>query len=386
MSTRSGRWILAIGIALAGDFASAAPGFQGLGDLSGGDFDSRALAISGDGSVVVGWSMSASGLEAFRWTAGEGMVGLGDLAGGPFHSMARGVNWDGTVIVGRATIGTNAREAFRWTQDTGMVSIGDLPGGLTQADAIDVSDDGSVIVGTGTRSPTGGVEPFRWTPATGIQLLVLPGGAASGSARAVSADGNIVVGTVSFATGSGIQGYRWTESTGIELLGDVPGHPQPPQSSINAISADGSTLAGLGWNSSAVWTASVGFQLIDPPDTGSQAFAVDGGGYKVVGTTPAGVAIWEEGIGPRLLADVLADAEVDLTGWELLLPTGISDDGLTITGVGTNPSGQYEGWIATLPGPLPLQRLPEPATAWLFGAGAIALSVLRFTNKGQVHQ
>jgi probable HAF family extracellular repeat protein len=362
------------------------PSFQGLGDLSGGDFDSRALAISGDGSAVVGWSMSASGLEAFRWTAEEGMVGLGDLPGGPFHSMARGVNRDGTVIVGRGTIGTNAREAFRWTPATGMVSIGDLPGGLTQADAIDVSDDGSAIAGTGTRSPTGGVEPFRWTQATGIQLLVLPATAGSGSARAVSADGNIVVGTVSFATGRGIQGYRWTESTGIELLGDVPGHPQPPQSSINAISADGSTLAGLGWNSSAVWTASVGFQLIDPPDAGSQAFTVDGGGYKVVGTTSAGVAIWEEGIGPRLLVDVLADAGVDPTGWDLLLPTGISDDGLTITGVGTNPSGQYEGWIATLPGPLPQQRLPEPGTAWLLGAGAIAIAILRFTNKDQIYQ
>ncbi len=35
--------------------------------------------LSADGSVVVGVSNSASGTEAFRWTAGGGMVGLGDL-------------------------------------------------------------------------------------------------------------------------------------------------------------------------------------------------------------------------------------------------------------------------------------------------------------------
>jgi len=37
--------------------------------------------VSGDGSVVVGYSRSALGPvgEAFRWTAAEGMVGLGGL-------------------------------------------------------------------------------------------------------------------------------------------------------------------------------------------------------------------------------------------------------------------------------------------------------------------
>src|SRR5436190_21050010 len=62
--------------------ASAAASLTPLGDLPGGVFDSRANAVSGDGSVVVGTSSSASGAQTFRWTAGGGMVGLGVLPGG----------------------------------------------------------------------------------------------------------------------------------------------------------------------------------------------------------------------------------------------------------------------------------------------------------------
>ena len=52
--------------------------FTPLGDLAGGSFSSQALCVSANGTVVVGQARSASGDEAFRWTAGGGMVGLGD--------------------------------------------------------------------------------------------------------------------------------------------------------------------------------------------------------------------------------------------------------------------------------------------------------------------
>ena len=45
------------------------PSFQGLGDLSGGANMSMAYDVSGDGSVVVGQSTSASGDEAFSANA-----------------------------------------------------------------------------------------------------------------------------------------------------------------------------------------------------------------------------------------------------------------------------------------------------------------------------
>ena len=40
--------------------SGATPSFMGLGDLPGGDFDSRALAVSADGSVVVEQSESGA--------------------------------------------------------------------------------------------------------------------------------------------------------------------------------------------------------------------------------------------------------------------------------------------------------------------------------------
>ena len=53
--------------------------FQGLGDLPGGNFYNQAYVVSADGSVVVGFSNTALGIEAFRWTVAGGMEDLGDL-------------------------------------------------------------------------------------------------------------------------------------------------------------------------------------------------------------------------------------------------------------------------------------------------------------------
>ena len=90
----------AIAALLPGVAHATAPSFQGLGDLPGGIFDSRAFGVSADGSVVVGESSSASGTEAFRWTSGGGIAGLGDLPGGGFSSRANAVSGDGSVVVG----------------------------------------------------------------------------------------------------------------------------------------------------------------------------------------------------------------------------------------------------------------------------------------------
>ncbi len=183
--------------------AAHAQSFQGLGDLSGGTFESVAWAVSADGRVVVGHGTSASGREASRWTAAGGMVGLGDLAGGPFFSIANAVSADGTVIVGIGTSAASAadggREAFRWTS-AGMVGLGDLPGGTFRSLANAASADGSVVVGYGTSATT--QEAFIWTAANGMRNLrdVLVGlglnltGWTLLSATAITPDGRVIVG------------------------------------------------------------------------------------------------------------------------------------------------------------------------------------------------
>jgi hypothetical protein len=55
--------------------------------------------------------------------------------------------------------------------------------------------------------------------------------------------------------------------------------------------------------------------------------------------------------GMRRLDEVLVDDHgLDLTGWELLSAVAISDNGRTIVGLGYNPNGALEGWIARLHG------------------------------------
>ena len=92
----------------------------GLGDLAGGGFSSRALAVSADGSVVVGFGDSASSSEAFIWDQTHGMRNLRDvlvndlgldLTGWQLIH-ANGISADGLTIVGRGRNPGGNREAW----------------------------------------------------------------------------------------------------------------------------------------------------------------------------------------------------------------------------------------------------------------------------------
>jgi probable HAF family extracellular repeat protein len=136
----------------------------GLGDLSGGAFASVALGVSGDGSIVVGYGTSASGIEAFRWTQAGGIVSLGDLPGGSVSSFASGVSDDGSVVIGFGS-SANGYEAFRWTTSGGIRSLKDVLTtdfglnltGWQLSRAQGISADGLTIVGYGT-NPSGQYE------------------------------------------------------------------------------------------------------------------------------------------------------------------------------------------------------------------------------------
>ena len=136
-------------------FRSVDGTMSGLGFLSSlTGAESVANAVSGDGSVVVGWSQSSNGAitpgdryEAFHWTASS-MTGLGYLPG-DYRSIANGTDADGSVVVGYSE-GSGPPQAFVWTAATGMVGLGFLPGATDHSSvATAVSADGSVIVGGG---------------------------------------------------------------------------------------------------------------------------------------------------------------------------------------------------------------------------------------------
>ncbi len=140
-----------------------ATGLQDLGVLPGGD-QSVATAISAGEKVVVGEATVNGFWHAFRWTAATGMVDLGTL-GGP-ESAAFAVNGDGSVIVGSSLTSqsTGSDIAFRWTAKTGMQDISKLvnvPQRLILQSAVGVSQDGTVVTGNGLNTKLGIDEPWR---------------------------------------------------------------------------------------------------------------------------------------------------------------------------------------------------------------------------------
>ncbi len=325
--------------------------FTGLGDLPGGDFVSQAHAVSADGSVVVGVSKSSIGLEAFRWTLSEGIVGLGS----PMQ-FAFDVSDDGTVIVGESP-----NEAVRWTEATGHVGLGQLSD-LDGSAAHSISGNGSVIVGVGRVSD--GNEAFKWTADDGMVSLGVPGPTHHAVALDVSADGSVIVGE------SGLRASMWTEDEGLTLLGDL-GSGEEVTSAAHAVSADGETIVGhsflatSGGTEAFAWTAAsgiIGLGQIDPAVLNSEALGVSADGSIIVGQGSAGngdeAFIWDAESGMRNLQSVLeVDFNLSLAGWQLTKAFDISDDGTTIVGVGINPSGNAEGWVATIPEPSALSLL-----------------------------
>jgi probable HAF family extracellular repeat protein len=172
-----------------------------LGALAGGQFNSMATAVSGDGSVIVGWSGAVGSQMAFRWTAGTGMTAI-PLASTGRGALAAATSADGSVVVGEMFRTTSGVEAFRWSAPTGMATLGAFStGGSTMYSyAQGVSADGNMVIGYST-TPNG-QEAFFWTPQGGmvnlLDALTAAGADTTGwllsYAYAVSADGRFIVG------------------------------------------------------------------------------------------------------------------------------------------------------------------------------------------------
>lgn len=343
--------------------------FEPLGELSGGVRFSSASGVSsfdaagGEAAnlVVVGNSQGTLGREAFRWTRSGGMVGLGSLGGSFFFSNAAAVNGDGSFVVG-ASSADDGVLAYRWQAGLGMQSLGDLPGGPVESEATGISADGLLVVGT-SRSASGpdGEEAFIWTPTGGLVGLgsLLSGGYSR--ATGVSADGATVVGT------SGVEfdfstAHVWTSGGGLVALPQFPG--EFLSSTGLGVSADGTTIVGSamrGGSMLAVRWTDAGIESLGSPrpfeDSSLFAQAANEDGSIIVGYGQAGGVLspfyWTADGGMRALAEVMtSDFGLDLTGWTLTLALDLTthgDSGRTaIVGVGTNPLGQSEAFLAVL--------------------------------------
>lgn len=100
------------------DEESQIASFQGLGSLASGQ-SSFAYGISGDGSVVVGFSYLSDGTQsAFRWTSTTGMEALGGETW-----WANAASYDGFYVVGRKSGSDGQLHGFRWNPVDGVVEL-----------------------------------------------------------------------------------------------------------------------------------------------------------------------------------------------------------------------------------------------------------------------
>jgi probable HAF family extracellular repeat protein len=384
-------------IALGLTNPARAASFQGLGDLPGGNFFSRALGVSGDGSTVVGTSNIGGGSlqpnEAFRWTQATGMIGLGNNSiGVQVNSQAFGISQDGSVIVGQLVNFDNnivRQTAFRWTALEGIVGLPYLPSLAT-----DVSADGSIIVGygVGLSNNVNATEAFRYTASVGVLGLGdLPGGSFFSIALGVSDDGSRIVGRGS--NNINTEAFLWTQANGMIGLGYISGGGllRAARSQAAGISSNGSVIVGYSTSPrSGVdgfeafrWTQEtgmIGLGFLGTNNITSSAEAVSADGSVIVGTSGQAF-IWDSANGMRNLQDVLTtDFGLNLTGWQLSEAKGISADGLTIVGYGTNPSGQNEGWIARL-NATSSTSTPEPSSVFAIGLVSLLGLATRYKKR-----
>ena len=207
--------------------------------------------LSGDGKIIVGTEYPV----AFRWEDGV-RTDLQLLAINNPRTAATAISADGTVIVGYYSppfSGTGGPEAAMW--ENGIISpLGKL-NESGESYATDVSGDGSIIVGRShPPETTDDWVTFRWESGVLTNLGHPQEGNARTTASAISSDGRFIVGSTEFSD-TDERAFVW-ESGEFTILS----HPDPASvgSRVLDVSGDGSVLVGYtttvgDWSYPAIW-------------------------------------------------------------------------------------------------------------------------------------
>lgn len=360
--------------------------FTGLGALPSRLPSSSALAISADGSTIVGFSQTDAGERACVWR--DGVIAALPGLPGSGQSTARAVSADGTLIIGQCER-NGEWLAVRWRATDQPAEL--LTSSAGRGDVWGISADGATIVGRvdGTRPVAA-----RWNEGKCHVLDDDAGAPATPSAsapttdemnrasiaQAISADGRVIVGSSNY--GGDTRAVRWSDGK-ICAMATLPDgcdltHPY-------ALSADGRVVVGqtasqfgfeaCRWDDGAITplgALSPGHEFL------SAARGVSADGRVIVGSshqsdgTPRAF-VWDAIHGMRWIDDVLfRGCDVPVGGWRLQEAIGISADGTSIIGIGRNPRGRLEAWLARIPASAfaPTRPLDAAAARRLITEGA----------------
>lgn len=312
-------------------------GYSLLSSLPVSDNQLVPTAISGDGTVVMGYTGSGILTDYnFKWTHSGGYSTL-PWDSLPSSSRLRPIaaSYDGSIITG------HFREPFgTWTGfivANGQISTFRVPNtDDTPVYVSDISNAGDIIVGK--TKLNGHLEAaFVWTPLTGfIRLEPLDELHNMGEAVAISANGEYVLAQAYFSLNPNDQEwFIWNESNGTMPISTQDGF--------------------YGMNFTAM------------SDNG---LVVGSASPVLFGLSRA--ALWDQTNGLQYLHEILEANDIDLLGWKLMGITDVTPDGQTLVGYGQTPDGRIDAFIATIPEPL--------ATLWLLPLGLIALVCYRRTK------
>jgi uncharacterized membrane protein len=373
--------------------AVCAAQFSALPLLLPGDSTSFAYAISSDGRLVIGEDFSAKVTvhgEATAWSYAAGIwavkgLGLPTALPGALNSPAGGLSIDGALVVGRSSFEPPANppvDTYAWCwRDTGGFKLLPMPSGLIVAQAVSTTEGGTTIVGFASPdvyyrqdsrpivwrgSYVSGWAASQLDSSEGWALAVdMTGNRVVGWSRPSTADPSIPAGQARFAAMWSFVGGSWTKT----WLGSLPG--DGGRGSVSMIAPRGHFALGssgtLEASRPAMWNLLPNGKPTKVDDLGMLpkatlgiATAATPNGRRVVGYCSRlendefryEAFLWERGTGIRSLRELLiAGGANEVAAWMNLAATGISEDGNTICGYGTDPSGP-EGhelaWVARL--------------------------------------
>lgn len=138
--------------------------------MPGGEVAGVVVSVDAAGDAMAGFSTTTPGgnLHAYRWTSGGGASLLGFLGTGDI-SDGLGISGDGSIVVGFSNNGASIfNQAFVWDQADGMEALPGLNTGAPGGAAQGISSDGSIIVGSsrGNDTPEPVLHAVYWSQET----------------------------------------------------------------------------------------------------------------------------------------------------------------------------------------------------------------------------
>ena len=328
------------------------PGLRAAVNLPGAGSNAIAevLAISGDGTTVVGDVQGdANGLGVF-WNTTNGSVQFLTPAYSAEEGRAVAVSNDGSVIL---TVGGTG-VPYEWTEDRNDLEPIPLLSQSPNVDAvigtnIYVSGDGSTITGfegesgvfrTTIAGPPSLIIPGKTFPQSGVNYSI--DGVnylAINSVVGVSSDGSVVAGQLlqSLSPGDGYTSFRW-DNGDLSILPDgqnysysyLPSFISPDGSVIvgqeRTITSGGELWQSYFWGPTGVQTFGPNIDVTNDPEDTFEPTAASNNAQTIVGwergfnsssTTEA--IIWDATNGVRDLQNILVSDGLGpaLAGWDL---------------------------------------------------------------------